>query len=355
MNISSLPQKLWKFLCSLKLAIVLASAATLVTMAGSLWMPGNPRVFGLLDQMTLADWFSLVGSQLPGLSWWLVVTGVLITLLGINTLCCFIDWAAHFRARWRKTGEYFIHLGFILILAAYLWGNLTGFRSAGHQIFVGETLPLAALPGYALRLDAFEPVLGDSGRPLDMVSTVTLLKEGEPVVRKVVKTNEPLMYRGVAVLGESFGRSVAGYRFFLPGKGIVPLQAGSNLPVGEGATLEVAAFYPHAVRMNDGRVMSAGGGQLVNPAIEMNLLLSSGAHWRGWYFLREGLPSALEEAGIRLWPVEPVYRTYSILTINRDPGAAVALAGAMAMKAGVLLALFSYYYKRNRGDRPDIV
>jgi len=46
---------------------------------------------------------------------------------------------------------------------------------------------------------------------------------------------------------------------------------------------------------------------------------------------------------------------YSILTINYDPGANLALAGGIAMGCGVVLTLFSFYRKRTRGDRPDIV
>ena len=46
---------------------------------------------------------------------------------------------------------------------------------------------------------------------------------------------------------------------------------------------------------------------------------------------------------------------YSILTINYDPGARLAFVGAIAMGCGVLLTLVSFYRKRARGDRPDIV
>jgi cytochrome c biogenesis protein len=58
---------------------------------------------------------------------------------------------------------------------------------------------------------------------------------------------------------------------------------------------------------------------------------------------------------VRLWPTEPLYRTYSELTVNYDPGAPLALAGAVAMLAGVLLAAGSFYYKRSRGDRPEVL
>ncbi|MCW8858823.1 MAG: cytochrome c biogenesis protein ResB [Deltaproteobacteria bacterium] len=46
---------------------------------------------------------------------------------------------------------------------------------------------------------------------------------------------------------------------------------------------------------------------------------------------------------------------YSILTINYDPGAKLAFVGSLFMGCGVLLTLISFYRKRARGDRPDIV
>ena len=49
------------------------------------------------------------------------------------------------------------------------------------------------------------------------------------------------------------------------------------------------------------------------------------------------------------------YVPYSILTINYDPGAKLAFAGSIAMGCGVLLTLISFYRKRARGDRPDII
>ena len=42
--------RIWEFCCSLKLAIVLASAATLLIMAGSLVMHYNPRIFGNMEE-----------------------------------------------------------------------------------------------------------------------------------------------------------------------------------------------------------------------------------------------------------------------------------------------------------------
>jgi cytochrome c biogenesis protein len=349
-----MPAKIWKFLCSLKLAVFLASAATLLIMGGSLVMHYHPRVFGGMDRTVLGDWFAGVGNRNTGITWWLPAAGGLIAALGVNTLCCFIDWLRSLRARWRKTGEYLIHLGFVLVLAAYFWGSLSGFRSEGNRLLVGESLALPAMPGYGLRLEAFEPVFNESGRPVDMRSTVTLFREGEPLKRQVVKTNTPLTHRDLVVVPGSFGRLAEGYQFFLSGSGAVSLTPGTGVPLDGGGILRVVDFFPHAGKRADGTAVFRGE-NLGSPAIELELIRPGFAPWRGWYFLKEGLPFPLVEAGIRLWPTEPVYRLFSVLTVNRDPGAGVALVGALFMFAGVLFAMGSFYYKRSRGDRPDIL
>lgn len=271
MKISFMQSKVWTFLCSLKLAIVLASSATLIVMAGSLLIPGNPEFFAVMDRMSLSTWLSQIAARSPLLTLWVPLAGLLLFLLFLNTLCCFIDWALAIHSRWRKSGEYLIHLGFILLVVAYLWGGLAGFRSEGNRLFVGQTMPLK-LPGMYLRLEAFQPIMGPAGRPMNMLNSLVLLKGDNEVARAEVRINHPLTWRGLVILPASYGRSFVGYR---------PAVTG-------GST------------------------------------------------------------------AEPIYRTYSVLTTNYDPGAGLALAGGVAMGSGVLLALVSFYRKRARGERPDI-
>jgi cytochrome c biogenesis protein len=186
-----------------------------------------------------------------------------------------------------------------------------------------------------------------------MLSTLTLLRDGREVRRQTIRLNHPLTHGGLVVLPASFGRSADGFSFLVAGHGIAPLQAGGSLSLEGGTALRAVRFYPHAARLADGGAALLGE-DLGDPAIELELLRPNREPWRGWYFLREGLPYPLVEAGVRLWPAEPLYRVYSVLTVNRDPGAGLALLGAVLMGCGVVFALGSFYYKRARGDRPDI-
>ena len=346
-------QRIWNFLCSLKLAIVLASLVTLIMGAGSTIMPAHPEIFGVLDRMTIADWYARIGSAHPELTWWLPLTGILLIFFGINTLCCFCDWLFRLRSRWRKTGEYLIHLGFVLLLVAYLWGAWQGRRTEGLSLPPGKAVPLPAPAGYALRLEDFRTVPGPGGRPLDMISELSLLHGEEVVSRETIRTNHPLIHRGLVVVPLSFTREPTGFRFLWPERGLIELSPGVSMELPGQERLKVLEFVPHVMRRSDGRI-SRISNQLRNPAFLLEMSEAGKAQWRGWYVLREGLPGELAGRGLSLRPVGPLEQTLSVVTANYDPGAGMALAGGISLTAGAIFAFFSYYRKRRRHERPEV-
>lgn len=347
-------QRIWNLLCSLKLTIVLASAATLLTIGGSVMMIRYPKTFGMIDQMPLGAWFTRFGGNNLAISGWFWIVCLLIILLGINTLCCFLDWLPRIRTRWRKSGEYLIHLGFVLILIAFIWGSYSGDRSEGNRIAVGETFDLAPLaPGYRLRLNAFEPTFSPEGRPNDMRSSLTLFK-GDAVVKEgTIRLNHPMTHDDLVILPASMDQSADGFRFNRPDGTQLELRPGAIVRNNDGAALRILTFHADVTQMN-GQVVPTNG-ELSNPAFEIEVLAPGREPWRGWYILRQGPPSPLIAAGFPLQPVEPLGAWISILTINRDPGADLALLGGWCLGIGALFALFSFYDKRQRGDRPDVI
>ena len=346
-------QRIWTICCSLKIAIVLTSLATLIAIAGSLIMHFNPAIFGDLDAMSFFDWQSNYAAHSPGLSLWVYATATLLALLALNTFCCFVDWLTSFKSRWRKTGEYLIHLGFVMIIIAYLWGSFAGTRSQGNIFQVGQTKPLTALPGHYLRLDAFEPVLNDQGRPVDMKNRLSLLRGDQTVLTGTVQTNTPLIYNGLTVAPASFGQETIGYDVFLPKYQIkVAIRAGYSINLLQRHKLDIFNFYSDAMRVGN-RVVPRSQ-QAVNPAVQARLTQDGNIIWNDWWFLRQPLPKILHEVGLDFVVKAPITRPYSILTINSDPGLTLALIGSISMTIGVIFALFSFYYKRRRGDRPDI-
>jgi len=346
-------QRIWNLLCSLKLTIYLASSATLLLMGGSLLVPFNNQVFGHMDQVSFGEWLSSTAQNHLAVTWWFWLAALFMILLGINTLCCFVDWLLNIRLRWRKIGEYLLHLGVVLVLSAYIWGSVAGWRNSGLQVMIGNSVTLENWPGHSLRLDKFQPVFGDQGPPLDMISDVTILAGDDILVQSQVRINNPLLHGGLVVTPVSFGQAPVGLRFSGPGTPSQELTSGDQLDLANGSILRFIRFVPDVRRQSD-RSLTYRDDRLGTPAYEVQVKYNEGGIWQGWYFPYGGIPRELTMAGFNLRPVAPVYRTYSLLTVNCDPGAPLAAVGASLMTIGVFIALFSFYRKRSRQDRPEV-
>lgn len=245
--------RIWKLLCSLKLTIVLASSATLLTVGGSVLMPGNPQIFGSLDGMTLSHWINQVGSQDLLKSWWIPVAGGLVVLLAVNALCCTLDWLAHLHARWRKTGETLIHIGFVAMVIAFVWGNQTGWRHENIGMLVGQSKPLPEL-GVTLKLEDFEPLIGATGRPMDMRNTLALYRDEHLIKRVDTRANHPLLWGGLVVIPTSYGQTFhQGRRHpysiltinYDPG---AKLAFAGSIAMGGGVLVTLFSFYRKCAR-----------------------------------------------------------------------------------------------------------
>ena len=248
-----LNSKAWKLLCSLKLTIVLAAITTLLAIGGSILIPFYPRIFGGLDSTPLGPWLERWLVQAPGMTWWIAVGGILVSLLAMNTLCCLIDWCFYFRARWFKCGEYLIHLGFVLILVAFWWGSQAGFRSENNTMLVGQSKPLQHL-GIDLKLEGFKPLLTPSGRPMEMLNTLALYRGDELIKRVETRSNHPLTWGGMVVIPISYGQTVRGGSYipysiltinYDPG---AKLAFAGSLVMGCGVILTLVSFYRKRAR-----------------------------------------------------------------------------------------------------------
>jgi cytochrome c biogenesis protein len=189
---------------------------------------------------------------------------------------------------------------------------------------------------------------------MGMTATVALLRGDGEIARHRVRTNSPLMHDGLAVIPLTVVPEVAGLRVFTSGIGFFDLIPGAQFSLPTGAVLSVRTFHPWGTRLPDGSVIRQGDDP-VRPAVELELAAPGETPWRGWYFTDEGTPAPLRKAGIHLQPTDTVPSYSGVFAVNRDPGAPVALAGGILMSVGVLLALYSFYAKRARGDRPEIL
>lgn len=339
-------RQFWKFCCSAKATIILASVTTLVAIFGSAQIMHNPQLFSTMDSKPLLEWWHGYLPQANIYSLWIPLCSALIVLLGLNTLCCFIDWVYHLKSRWRKMGEYLIHLGFILVVIAYAWGSIYGMRSSNNSIAEGEVIAIPSMGGYFLRLNSFAPQFAPSGRPVDMLSNLTLLKGDQELKTTTVRFNHPLTHGGLAVLPGSYTQQAVGFSCSI-NQQQVELKQGSTHVLPAGARVNVLEFHPDIQRIGRGGGRNGAPNMaLRNPAFLLELSAPTKERKTIWYVVKQGVPQQLLAAGFTPQRLTPLYKNYSQLTINRDPGAPLAAAGGLAMTLGVLLSLRSFYVKR---------
>ncbi len=253
----------WKFLSSVKLAIVLIILLTVASIVGTLIPQGRSVAeysarYGSLSGLFMA----LRLTRLYQSAWYLAI----LLLFAANTLVCTISrlgpkWRRAFRpapdaeaksvssmrasarfrlpltlaavrdrvtgrlrsrryrldesakggkivilARKRRLGWFgsdIVHLGLLVIIAGGFTSGL-GVRRSELALTDGQTadVPHAA---FQLRLDKFETEYYPQGGVKDWKSTVSVIEGGAPVFTRVVEVNEPLTYKGISFYQQSYG------------------------------------------------------------------------------------------------------------------------------------------------------
>lgn len=121
------------------------------------------------------------------------------------------------------------HAAFILIMVAFAVSSVAGFREEAFNLTVGVPEEVGHGTGLTARADSFTDAYDqETGSPIDYVSDLTLMRDGEEVARQDVRVNEPLIIDGVYFHQASFGIAAvvditdeAGKKLF---EGGVPMQ-----------------------------------------------------------------------------------------------------------------------------------
>ncbi len=122
------------------------------------------------------------------------------------------------KGRLSRLGVPISHLSVLIILIGGLMGSIFGFR-AFVNILEGDSVDKVYLGGrqgeipvplsFALRLDDFQISYYDLPRPEKLVkeysSVITVLDNGNEVLKKTVRVNHPLHYKGLAFYQSSYG------------------------------------------------------------------------------------------------------------------------------------------------------
>jgi len=357
-------KKIWNFFTSTRVAIVLTLLITVDVLVGTVLLSGSPKVLGTIDLDIFFSWLSGTGLDHLEASWWIFLLLALLALFVINTIVCTLDSIASLlknhtdgtKIHARRILSQIIHVGFIIALVGHLVSSSSGFRTTNNYLLQGDTLTLPQNDSLTLRLDKVDVAFTDSGGMQKMDAYVSLMLDGTTIREKVVRLNEPLLYQGNAVYITHHGEMPDSMQFSLSGNGKpeiikIRFQQGSETRK-DPFTFKTGRLVPDFVRDSNGAVYSASE-EFRNPAQEISVYKDDKFLSSGWFFFKYPDRAPLAFDGFNLAFAGLAYTPYAVLTINKDPGAIVVLAGALIFLLSLIGLLFMNFRLKSELLNPN--
>ncbi len=256
-----------------------------------------------------------------------------------------------------RLGVYITHLSIIIILAGAIIGIFFGFKGylnlpEGEVSSVAFTRNGHERPlGFGIRCDDFNvDFYGNSDMPKEYSSILTVVDNGQEVLKKKIEVNEPLKYKGITFYQSSYG--------IVPGSGdrslfifkITPaagktdeirLKFGDTFKIpGTGITGKIEDFSPAiAFDQTTGKPFTYAE-QMNNPAVYISFTENGRPKYSGWILKRYPSTGNLPEGHIvefvDLWGIQ-----YTGLQVRKDPGVWVVYLGCIIMAVGLYMAFFT--------------
>lgn len=336
---------LWRFFASPGLTVALAALICLDAAWGSMVAVKNPAAYGALDRAVLFPWLFTTGLERPDLSAWIFVLVGLSALFAVNTAVCTADRLYAVVSNRRPLQALFphvVHIGFLIALAGHLVGALWGFRSHGNLLIQGEAAAVPYVPELTVRLDGVDVETRPGEGLVSMKTKVTIFEKGREVLSDAIEINGPVIYKGVAFYHADHGSTPTGL-VIEAGSRRREVSFGEVFTTASGSTYRLGRIYPDLAFDAEGRAYSRSGA-LRNPHCE----IVSGSGVRAYLDIsRPGTEVEVDGETLRL--AGYVMTPYAVLTINRDPGMGLIVAGSAVLVAGMVLLLFM------RGERGELV
>jgi cytochrome c biogenesis protein ResB len=326
-------RKLRLFFSSIILTVVLAILICVVSIAGSLITIKYPGIMQYLDHRVLVYGLAELSGRVE--VYWIFALVILIFFFAINTVVCTIEKIAAIMARGapkRSLIPQVVHVGFLIALLGHLVGSVAGFKTSDNVVFRDQALPVPHARGLSVRLDDLETRQNPSGYRDFLRVDVTLLKDGVEVRRGAISLNHPLIYRGMAFYYNDDGAAPSGIKVFW--KGRIRELSFEEKSEEESGGLRLTGFYPDFAIDSAGRAYSRSE-RFVNPYVG----LSADGTEAFLSIARPGSSVVIqgEEARLTGFAVSP----YVVLSINRDPGIWLVIAGSgVLLLCMVLLLVF---------------
>jgi len=286
--------------------------------------------------------------------------------------------------RWARFGVYIVHASVILLIIGAIIGSLFGFEGFAN-IPEGESVDSVRLRnsgrvqplGFTIHNEDFDISFYDTGAPKEFRSSLTILENGQPMLKKDIIVNDPLRYNGISIYMASYGEmapekqaehdfsmEIIHLNFTIKSSGMVYKRKAEigkpvNIPEGNG-TFTLTAFNPDAEfrGQNIGAALAGTLSPVQGEPMEVLLPL----HFPNFDKMRRGavVISVADQQKETFSPMKKEdVRYYSGLEVNRDPGVWVVYSGFIIMIVGCFITFFMSHQQicievMRKGNKSDV-
>lgn len=331
----------WNTLRSTYLTIIIAVLVCINTIWGSLIVVANGEYFSAVGHKMLMAWlFSSDAYGNLSLTLWIYILFVLVTIFAINGIVCTIDklYKIYFKSLpWRAFVPQVVHIGFLIAMLGHLIGATSGFKSMNNVVLEGEGAYIEKAQ-LTVRLDNLEQTFAPSGRPLSMVTDLTIEKAtaGGDILKISgrISPNSPFIYKGTALYSESGGEFPTGLQLSVGGGGVkdVPFKGDFS---ADGINFRLGRLYPDLAVSPDGSFYSRST-EYRNPYQEVIALGATKA--KGLLSLsRVGNSVDLGGRAVRLEGI--LFKDYVVISAIKDSGIWFIGIGSFILVFGILFIM----------------
>jgi len=246
--------------------------------------------------------------------------------------------------RWTRIGVYIVHLSIILMLLGGLLGSIFGLEGFVN-IPEGESIKKIKLRNTAemhlldfeIKCEDFSLSFYDSGAPKEYRSSLVIIENGKPVLKKDIIVNDPLRYKGINIFQSSYGtlppREVT-LSFTIKETGMeyrkkAVINKPVDLPEGLGSFIikdysSSAGFKGHNIGEAFMGILTRKTGNPVNILLPMRF------------------PSfdKMRKGDVVIAVASHNHRYYTGLQVTKDPGVWVVYSGFILMIIGCFVTFF---------------
>ncbi|MDI9612264.1 MAG: hypothetical protein QM330_04250 [Acidobacteriota bacterium] len=206
---------------SMRFAVYLLAATSILFMAGALCYRLKPAVFTPLNSTMLFEWLATYGIMNARHTWWFFLLIGIFFFLGVNTfLCTLVRMMALIKLRNRRSlksllyllSPHIMHIAFLVIILGYLVLYTFGVNSYNNILKPGYRRPL---PGSEIMIEIRNPSFAtvahkhnDFLNRLHISANYELVLHDEgKTVRKNLGLNSPCLYKGYSIHVADFNPS----------------------------------------------------------------------------------------------------------------------------------------------------